>query len=375
MDDELKNFTKVWTWAFLCLTYAYFISSKLPKGLLRLISLLPVLYLFTVTFPLSLHSVHLGAPTAFFLSWLATFKLLLFSLDLPPLSPPPPSLLHFTSLASLPVKLKPRENDSKFLQSTETIQYQIRDRSSKEQTTFLPRPSILFALKFILLLALFNVYDYRPFIHPLLIHALHCLHLYLELEFFLTLVAVPARTLLGFELEPQFDEPYLSTSLQDFWGRRWNLIVTGILRPTVYLPVRRVGEGVVGRRWAALPAVVASFVVSGLMHEVIYYYLTRARPTWEVTWFFVIHGVCVAAEVAVKKWVREREKGWGWLWLSPVVSGPLTVGFVAVTGLWLFFPQVVRNGVIERIVGEYSIFVGFLWSRFNTVFSLFFSES
>uniref|UniRef100_A0A2N9ISK3 Uncharacterized protein n=1 Tax=Fagus sylvatica TaxID=28930 RepID=A0A2N9ISK3_FAGSY len=30
--------------------------------------------------------------------------------------------------------------------------------------------------------------------------------------------------LVGVELEPQFDEPYLATSLQDFWGRRWNLM-------------------------------------------------------------------------------------------------------------------------------------------------------
>ncbi|KAJ6779053.1 LONG-CHAIN-ALCOHOL O-FATTY-ACYLTRANSFERASE 3-RELATED [Salix koriyanagi] len=38
------------------------------------------------------------------------------------------------------------------------------------------------------------------------------------------MVAYMVRILSGLELEPQFNDPYLSTSLQDFWGRRWNLM-------------------------------------------------------------------------------------------------------------------------------------------------------
>ncbi|KAK4360075.1 hypothetical protein RND71_022304 [Anisodus tanguticus] len=49
-----------------------------------------------------------------------------------------------------------------------------------------------------------------------------------------TMVLVASRV----ELEPPFDEPYKTSSLQDFWRRRWNLMVTNILRPTVYDPVR-----------------------------------------------------------------------------------------------------------------------------------------
>jgi hypothetical protein len=52
--------------------------------------------------------------------------------------------------------------------------------------------------------------------------------------------------------------------------------------------------------------VIAGFLVSGLMHELIFYYFTRAYPTWEVTWFFVLQGVCVAIEIVVKKAVTDR---------------------------------------------------------------------
>jgi len=103
------------------------------------------------------------------------------------------------------------------------------------------------------------------------------------------------------------------------------------------------------RNWATLallPAVIAAFLVSGLMHEVIFYYFTCAYPTWEVTWFFVLQGVCVAIEIVVKKAVTDRWQ------LNRAISRPLTVGFVVVTGVWLFFPQIIKNGVHEKDIKE-----------------------
>ncbi|MBA0577694.1 hypothetical protein Golob_028045, partial [Gossypium lobatum] len=74
----------------------------------------------------------------------------------------------------------------------------------------------------------------------------------------------------------------------------------------------------------------------------------RVAPTWEVTWFFILHGVAVVAEVVVKKVVPVKMR------LHTVVAGALALGFVAVTTVWLFLPQLVRNGVDEKNIGEYS---------------------
>ncbi|KAM5577895.1 long-chain-alcohol O-fatty-acyltransferase-like [Rosa sericea] len=352
MEDELKNFIKVWITTILCLSYCHYIVSRLiPKGLLRLISLLPVFYFF-ITTPLTLHSFHLCGPTTFFLVWLGIFKLLLFSFNLGPLSPPPPSLFHFISIACLPIKIK-QDPLRKTPPNPKTTQ-KPRNPIGQSVTKGPPNKSIVVAVKALLLGMIIHTYEYRPHLHPYVIFALYCCHMYLALELVLVLGATPARALFGFELEPQSNEPYLSTSLQDFWGRRWNLMVTNILRPTVYDPTRRVCARAVGKRWARLPAVMATFVVSGLMHEVIYYYLTRVQPTWEVTWFFVLHGACVVVEVEVKKAVTGRWR------LHPVVSGPLTLVFLAVTGNWLFFPQLLRNGVDAKAIGEYAIMVDFV---------------
>ncbi|KAH1063147.1 hypothetical protein J1N35_028134 [Gossypium stocksii] len=80
-------------------------------------------------------------------------------------------------------------------------------------------------------------------------------------------------------------------------------MVTSILRPTVHYPIRHISTRLLGSRWSSFPAVVTVFVVSGLMHELIFYYMTRVSPTWEVAWFFILHGVAVVAEVVVKKMV------------------------------------------------------------------------
>ncbi|KAL2495855.1 putative long-chain-alcohol O-fatty-acyltransferase 5 [Forsythia ovata] len=338
MDGEIQSFIKVWFGAVASLIYCYYIAGRLTVGATRLLSLLPVFYLLTIL-PLSLSSLHLGLVTIFYLVWLGNFKLLLFSFDQGPLSSTPSlSLLHFISIALLPIKTK----------QTLTLQSVSNSEVNK--------PAV-FALKVALLAIIVRLYAYREYIHPYIILALYCCHVYLGVELILAITAVPVRAILGLDLEPQFNEPYLATSLQDFWGRRWNLMVTSILRPTVYQPVQRICTRFLGRRWARPPATLATFLVSGLMHEVLYYYISRAYPTWEVTWFFVLHGICVALEVAVKKALGGRWR------LHRLVSGPMTVAFVGVTGVWLFFPQVIRYGMDQRAISEYSILVQFVSER------------
>ncbi|TYH21079.1 hypothetical protein ES288_A04G014400v1 [Gossypium darwinii] len=310
MENELHNFIKVWILAIISLCYCFYISSKLPKGIFKLISLTPI-FIFFLYLPLTISTAPLVGITAFFLSWLANFKLLLFCFDQPPLSPPPSNLFHFISLASLPIKPKqktPSQNKSKP-----------------------PQRSILFAIKVLILALLYHCYSYKQNIHKNVVLVMFCVRIYIELELILAVAGTLARAMFGFEIEPQ-----------------WNLIVTSILRPTVYYPIRRISTRLLGSRWASLPAIFGVFVVSGLMHELIFYYLTRVAPTWEVTWFFILHGVAVVAEVVVKKVVPDKMR------LHSVVSGALALGFVAVTAVWLFLPQLVRNGVDEKSIGEYS---------------------
>jgi hypothetical protein len=42
--------------------------------------------------------------------------------------------------------------------------------------------------------------------------------------------AAAVSSALGMQLTPTFDEPWLSTSVGDFWGRRWNIPTASLLR-------------------------------------------------------------------------------------------------------------------------------------------------
>ncbi|TMX04899.1 hypothetical protein EJD97_004078 [Solanum chilense] len=338
VNVELQNFIRVWFAAIGALCYCYYCVTRIPSGVLRLLFVLPIVYFFLIL-PLDLSSFHLGAPTIFYLVWLANFKLLLFCFDRGPLSSYSSlPLLHFLSIALLPVKPTYIIRDGFKISSTQSVQ----------STERVPG---LFWGKIILLAAIIRVYNYRELLHSNVILVLYCLHIYLAVEFILAITVIPVRALLGLEIEPQFNDPYLATSLQDFWGRRWNLMVPGILRPAVYFPVRGILTSSLGKELASLPAIFATFLVSGLMHELIYYYLSRVRPTWEVTWFFVFHGICVCIEVTVKKFFHG-----GWQ-MNRVVSGVLTLAFVAWTGDWLFFPQIIRNGLDQKAINEYYVMV------------------
>ncbi|MCL7034316.1 hypothetical protein MKW94_013705 [Papaver nudicaule] len=337
-DDhhEINNFIKVWISAFVSLTYCYFIPAKIPKGKFRFVSLLPVFYLFTFILPFKLTTISLGGGTAFFLTWLANFNLILFSIGKGPLSPslsnPPISFSRFISTSCLPIKLKnPSSNPENQTTTTTNL-----------------------AIKGLILGLLTIIYEHKQIIHPSLMLVYYCCYLYLCLELLLAMVAAMVSKLLKLDLEPQFNEPFLSTSLQDFWGHRWNLMVPNILKPTVYDPVRDVSTAVIGRKWAPLPATLSTFLVSGLMHELIFFYFGRVYPTWEVTCFFLLQGFCVAVEI----WVKKSAKGAEYR-LHPVISRPLTVGFVMVTAVWLFFPQVVRFNGIVRVSNEVAAVVGF----------------
>ncbi|KAL4600881.1 hypothetical protein ACB092_11G232000 [Castanea dentata] len=239
MEGEINNFIKVWFSVLVCLSYCYAISKIVSKGPSRLLCVLPIVCIF-LFLPLSLHTIHLGGTASFFIAWLANFKLLLFAFGKGPLcSDPSISLGHFVALAGLPIKIQQNTSPKPLEKPQNTQNGQNKENPTSKQTKEGHIFVLNYAIKCILMIIMFRVYDYGDQIHPKLILILYCFHIYFSLEIILAIVAALAQALVGLELEPQFNEPYLSTSLQDFWGRRWNLMVTSILHVTVYNPTRR----------------------------------------------------------------------------------------------------------------------------------------
>ncbi|XP_074307443.1 acyl-CoA--sterol O-acyltransferase 1-like [Silene latifolia] len=366
-EDEFSNFVKVWLSIFVSLSYCYIIGKIIPKGFARLIALLPVIALF-FALPLNLTSLHLCVFTSLFISWLATFKLLLFAFGKPPLTfDPPLSFNNFLLVAGLPIKLhtdSPLKTASnlkqKYLQESlneNDPDHETKNKSYPSSHKSKTQPKISpwnYIIKVILLAVIVKTYDYSNQLPEKLLSTLHGFHIYFALELILACVAKSAKVFLGFDLEPQFNEPLLSTSLQDFWGRRWNIMVTSILRPTVYLPTLNFASKFVGQEMGKLVGVMASFSVSGIYHDLIFYYLGRLTPTFQVTWFFLLHGFCLCVEVILKKYFGGKVRVPRW------ISGIATVGFVIVTGVRLFMPPLLRAGLTTKGVHEYAVIGAFI---------------
>ncbi|KAI3904841.1 hypothetical protein MKW92_041068 [Papaver armeniacum] len=345
MEGEIGRIIKAWFTILASLTYCYYISKNIPKGLLRLLSVLPIISIFTFL-PLSFSTGHLRATTGLFISWLANFKLLLLSFGHGPLSSPL-TLQLFISISCLPIKIK-EKIPSASLSSTS---------STADQVTSRKKSGLNYVIKALILALLFRVNVYKQHLHPYFMLCLYGGYMYFSIELLLALGAALARLLHGVDLEPQFNQPYLSTSLQDFWGRRWNLMITGILRSTVYDPMRPTCTRIFGKKWGLLSALLATFLVSGFMHELMFFYMSggELKPNWEVMWFFVLHGICLALEVAVKRSLATE----GWR-LHPLVSGSLTLGFVCATSFWLFFPAFARLDAATMASEEIIAFIEFV---------------
>ncbi|XP_023525214.1 probable long-chain-alcohol O-fatty-acyltransferase 5 [Cucurbita pepo subsp. pepo] len=347
MAADLYTLLKISAAVLASLLYSYFISTKLPKGLPRLLSLLPILSLYTLL-PLPLSSLLLAGIVAFFITWLASFKLLLFCFDSGPLfTDPPLSFPLFVSIACFPIRIKQNQPDPDPQNPQKPTDPPLKTIDSPKLPLNLPAKGFLFAV-------LVAGDDFAQNLSPNAMLCFYCVSLYLFIDVVLGLSNTFVRWGFGIELEPPSNEPYLATSLRDFWGRRWNLLVSNTLRWSVFLPVRAAVSGVLGRRRAAVVAVFATFVVSGLMHELLFYYVTGAVPTWEVTGFFVLHGVCVVLEFWVKKALGEN---WRLHW---AVAGPLTLAFVVITAAWLFFPPLLKTGAVAAVIGECKAAAGYV---------------
>ncbi|XP_060187766.1 acyl-CoA--sterol O-acyltransferase 1-like [Lycium barbarum] len=327
------------------LCYCYFISAKIPKGIPRLISLLPIIYIFTIL-PLYYSSPFIIGCTTFSITWLSNFKLLLFAFGQGPLckngSTKMLSLPIFISIAALPLRMKQK------------------NFTQKEKIPLNLAGKLIF---FAVILEI--IFHHKSEIHQKMVLICYCLMIFLLIDILIAFFNSIFRIFVGLESEPPSNEPYLSTSLQDFWARRWNLTVTNTLRLTVYNPVRLVLFEVVGQEWAQGVAILATFVVSGLMHELIFCYVTRVSPTWEMTSFFVIHGISVIVETRVKRSVKDTWR------ISGLVSAPLTTGFVMVTAFGLFFPPLIRNGADEMVLEEFGFCVDLIKDKMFQLVSHF----
>jgi predicted DCC family thiol-disulfide oxidoreductase YuxK len=137
---------------------------------------------------------------------------------------------------------------------------------------------------------------------------------------------------IGVNAIPLMQNPLRSSSLAEFWGRRWNTAFHELATRFTFRPLRRT----VGRAGATLLV----FLVSGLIHELVI--SIPAHGGYGLpTGYFVLQGLGVAGERTRLGWRAGLGRGWrGWLFTVVVAAAP---------AFWLFPPPFVRNVILPML--------------------------
>ena len=137
-------------------------------------------------------------------------------------------------------------------------------------------------------------------------------------------IAIGAASVLGIDLMKNFDRPYASRSVREFW-RRWHISLSTWFRDYVYFPL---GGNRAGGRSLHFRNLMIVFLVSGLWHG----------ASWTFVAWGALHGAYIVAGIATQR-VREQtlarltfvRRGW----MLPLFRTAWT--FAIVNFAWIFF--------------------------------------
>lgn len=129
-------------------------------------------------------------------------------------------------------------------------------------------------------------------------------------------MAIGLALIMGFRLNENFNFPYKSHNLTDFW-RRWHISLSSWLRDYIYIPLGGNRKGT-GRTYLNN---MATMLIGGLWHG--------------AAWKFVFWGGMHGAGLAVHKAAKPYLGPWSDTRLVRTISWLITMSFVAC--LWVFF--------------------------------------
>jgi alginate O-acetyltransferase complex protein AlgI len=147
---------------------------------------------------------------------------------------------------------------------------------------------ILIADNFALLIKLFRESGEKSVVFYWMYAIAFTLNIYFDFSGYSDM-AIGLGRVFGFRFIENFNYPYLSKSVQEFW-RRWHMSLGSWFRDYVYIPLggNRVGKG----RWVFNTLVV--WMLTGLWHG--------------AAWNFVLWGLMFALLLLVEKWVPALQK-------------------------------------------------------------------
>ena len=136
-------------------------------------------------------------------------------------------------------------------------------------------------------------------------------------------IAIGCARIMGIKLMQNFDRPYISESIQEFW-RRWHISLSSWFKDYIYFPL----GGSRCAKWRHMLNICIVFFISGLWHG----------AAWTYVIWGGLHGIYQVIGHFTKK---PREKMWLALHVDPASKGVRTLKrfntFVLVCFSWMIF--------------------------------------
>ncbi|MCM1451099.1 MAG: MBOAT family protein [Clostridium sp.] len=129
-------------------------------------------------------------------------------------------------------------------------------------------------------------------------------------------MAIGLAMIMGFKLAKNFDFPYRSSNLTEFW-HRWHISLSTWLRDYVYIPLG-------GNRKGVARTYINNFLtmlIGGLWHG----------AAWKFVFWGAMHGAGLAMHKACKPWLDRLPDSWA----IRIASWALTM--ICVSTLWIYF--------------------------------------
>lgn len=157
-------------------------------------------------------------------------------------------------------------------------------------------------------------------------------------------MAIGLALIMGFRLGLNFDSPYQSRNLTEFW-RRWHISLSSWLRDYVYIPLG-------GNRKGTFRTYLNNFLtmlIGGLWHG----------AAWKFVFWGAMHGAGLAVHKACKPVLARIPDNWLTIFLFWAIT------FIYVSLLWVFFRAASFEDSVLIIK---NIFVDFQWTQFPQFF-------
>ncbi len=134
-------------------------------------------------------------------------------------------------------------------------------------------------------------------------------------------IAIGSARILGFRLSPNFNKPFRSKSMAEFW-RRWHITLTVWYNDYLFKPIFASMSSL--RDWSVVIALLTTFLLSGLWHG----------AQWTFLAYGLLHGSILVYEYLTRNFRLKLSLGLKSGWVS--VPSMITV-FILITFSWIFF--------------------------------------